>query len=159
MGVIIEHRKRTVSEGYSVLFWIAITVVGLGVFQCFLFPWIWTQDRLFVIASITIELVVVAFAIHYAKVNIRASDTFICRMDDNQITCVCPVPDCGESFSLPIKTIVRIDREETGECGYRWYLWDASGHRFWLTTNYDNPVERFLDAIRDRNPGIAECRK
>jgi len=98
----IHHRKETASEGRSVLLGIAFTIIGLGVFQWFLFPWIWESSKFFVIASFAVEAIVMTIALYYAVANIRAGGTFECRLDDDEIACRCPV---------------RIGREITSACG------------------------------------------
>jgi hypothetical protein len=151
MREVIEHRKTTASEERSLIFSIVITLVGMGVFLWFLSP-----PTLFLVAFITIVGVVASIAIYNAVVNLQCKRTFVCRIDDEQISCVSPVSNCGESFSIPIRTIARIERMDGGESPYRWYIWNQAGERFWLTSNYDNPVDSFVDAIRERCPDVTE---
>ena len=47
------------------------------------------------------------------------------------------------------------EKEDWGDGSYRWYVWDSAGKRYWLTSNYDNPVDKFVEALRERKPDIA----
>lgn len=149
------HRKSTASEGRAAIFSVVITIIGLGVFQWFTFGWIWAESRLFVVVFIAIEVVVCSIVVCYAIINLRSGQVFECRMDSERLTCVSPVPGCGQSFSVPITEIIRIERELWAE-SCRWYIWTADGQRFWLTGNYGNPVEEFVGAIRDRVSDVTE---
>jgi hypothetical protein len=154
-NMCLEHRKSTTAEGRRAAFALVITIVGLGIFQWYMFPWIWQQDRFFVITFLVIEAMIAAGLTHYAAVNLHHRKDFECRIDDERLECVSPVEGCGENFSLSIAEIVRIEKEKwVDSC--RWYIWSADGHRYWLTSNYDNPVEGFIEAIRQRVPDITE---
>lgn len=142
MTAVIEHRKATASEGRSTLLSIASCLVGMGVFLWFLSP-----PGLFVVAFIAIVGTVASMLIYYAVVNIQTNSTFVCRIDNQRIRCVSPVCQCGDSFSIPLRTIARLEKVDEGESSYKWYIWDEAGQRFWLTSNYDNPVDTFIEAF------------
>lgn len=154
-AVNLRHVKSTVAEGRAVLLHLLLTVLGLGLFQWWLFPWIWRESRWFVLAFVAIEILVVAIGLGYAAINARRDRQFECYLDDERIVCDSPVPHCGDSFALSLEEIDKLEREAWGD-GHRWYLWSKSGARHWLTANYDNPVDDFLNEIRRRRPGIPE---
>ena len=114
------------------------------------------EDKFFLIAFISIVLVVAAIAAYYAIVNLKSGGTFFGRLDNHAIGCNCPVPACGESFRLPIKDITILEKEDWGDGSYRWYIYDRTGRRFWLTSNYDNPADVFIAEIRKRIPEVTE---
>ena len=137
------------------LAWIIVTVLGLGMFQAFFFPRMWQDSPVSVIVFATIEVIVCSVAVAYAAMNIAKSQEFVCRITDGRIECLCPVPGCGESFVVRIDAIAKIERERW-EDSVRWYLWDNDGQRHWLTSNYDNPVEDFIEVIKRRNSRVVE---
>jgi hypothetical protein len=136
-GQCLEHRKSTKSEGWMVLICIVVTIVLTGVGQWFTFSSIWSRNKSFVVAFFTIEVFLAVAALCYATVNLLVDADFECRIDDNSISCLSPAGGCGESFSVPISEIVKIEKELWGDGDCRWYLWSVGGRRFWLTSNYD----------------------
>ena len=151
----LEHRRSTAAEGRQVLAWIAVTILGLGLFQAFFFPWIWRDSPVFKIVFVAIEVIVCSIAVAYAAMNIAKKQEFVCRITDGRIECLCPVPGCGESFVVRIDAIVKIEKERW-EDSVRWYLWDNEGQRHWLTSNYDNPAEEFIRIIKLQNSRVVE---
>ncbi len=154
--MILEHRKSTATEGMGLLGTMTATVIGFGVFQYFLFPEIWADSPWFVVAFVGIEVVVCTIAIIYVVLNIRARQTFVCELDEDEIRCFTPVKWCGESFTAKISEIQEVEKEEWGDDGWRWYIWDKSGRRLWLTSNYDNPADQFIELIRELNCRVVE---
>jgi hypothetical protein len=138
-----------------VLVGIIVTVLGLGLFQAFFFPWMWQDSPVSVIVFATIEVIVCSVAVAYAAMNIAKRQEFVCRITDGRIECLCPVSGCGESFVVRIDAIVKIEKERW-EDSVRWYLWDNEGQRHWLTSNYDNPVEDFIEVIKRLNSRVVE---
>ncbi len=147
-GKCLEHRKSTAAEARSALAGVTFTILGVNVFVWVFFPSIWPNDKLFVIAFVTIEIVVMAVA------NIRANSVFECRLDEQNFVCISPTKGCGETFSVRVCEIVRFEKKSSGENGYTWHIITVSGQRLWLTSNYDNPVEDFVELILARNPQI-----
>lgn len=89
----------------------------------------------------------------YAGANIWARGDFVCRLDSERFTCVSPADGCGDSFDLAIGDITKIEREDwSDDC--RWYVWDTEGHRYWVSSNYGNPVYKFIEMLERVRPGI-----
>lgn len=151
---VLEYTKTAAAEARDVLAWLLITLVGLGFFQWFLFPSSWLESQSHIVIFVVIEVVVAVFVAWYAFENLKSGDTFSCRIDDKDLTCHCPVSGCGESFRLPIDEIARLEKHDWGDGSCRWYIWDRSGRRYWLTSNYDNPVEQFIGEVRRRVPKV-----
>ena len=83
------------------LFQVALTLGGMGVFQWFLFPTLWTEHPIFVVSFFSIVTCVASIAVYCAVVTFQAHSTFVCRLDDEQFSRVSPVNWSGESFCLP----------------------------------------------------------
>ena len=157
MRATIEHRKTTAAEGRNALIVIGITVVFMVVGMSFFVSRLGCDsDKFFVAVFFTVMGVIASIGVCYAIVNIRANSTFVCEIDDEQIRCVSHVKLCGESFSILIRDIAKIERANEGEGSHCWYVWNKAGQRFWLTSNYNNPVNNFIDAIRERCPDVTE---
>jgi len=137
------------------LFWIALTCIGLAIFQSYFFPSLWRQDRLFLVVFCLILAVVGTLGLVYGVKNLVAADTFVCRLSRDILECDCPVSGCGETFAVPISEIETIEKETWSE-SHRWYIHDKSGHRYWLTSNYDNPADRFVEGVKELNPSVAD---
>lgn len=151
----LKHSKNTMAEGIKVLLTLGMTVIGMGCFQILFFPHIWAVDPWFVVAFFGIEAIVCVGLLYYAFINIRKHELFLCFVDDELIECVCPVDGCGDSFRLQLDEIVQIERHDGGE-SYRWYLHDSHGHRHWLTSNYNNPDDKFVQRILAFKPDIPQ---
>lgn len=156
MSAVLEHRKAAAAEGRKVLLTNAFTALGMAVFQWILFPAMWDEEWFFVVAFLAVEGVIVSLLIYYAVLHLRSDGTFVCRIDDDLITCATPIIGCGETFSISLGSITRIERVNDGETSYRWFIYDHTGDRFWLTSNYDNPDDKFIQAIRERCPGVID---
>jgi hypothetical protein len=79
-----------------------------------------------------------------------SNSEFLCRIDDEAIECVSPDSVDGETFKLRLSDIVKIER--LGPSGKeRWYLWDGTGRRYWLSDHYGNPADTFVELIRAAN--------
>ena len=151
----LEHRRRTRREGVEVLVGGGATLavlagVAVALAVCELEAWLAAA------AALAILTFVAAAIVAYAALNIAARSEFVCRLDDKTFECISPVWGCGESFKLPVADIIRIEKERSSDDDHRLYLCDKSGGRYWLTSNYDNPVDTFLERLRELNPKIQE---
>jgi len=154
------HRCSTKDEGHSVLQVVFIVAVGVAILLL-LYGYIVRESAvgLFYFSLLfggVVGIIAVPLAL-YARQNIAANAEFICRVTDAEFQCVCPVAGCGDSFAIKVAEITSLEREESAE-SYRWYVHDRSGARHWITTNYDNPVEDFVEALMALNPNIVEVR-
>ena len=131
------------------------TAVGFIALQIFLFPSRWNDDHLFLVVYYAILSIVVAGVASIAIANIVKAEEFVCEMDDDIIECISPLDWCGESFRIPIADIAKVVKV-TGEDSYRWFIWDKAGCRYWLTSNYGNPADKFIRAIQELNEGVIE---
>lgn len=149
----ITHERNTSREGILALLGVAITTAGFVAFHTFLFPLPWRDCRTFAVIYIAIGAVVAVAVGIYGIFNIMCNGKFICRLDNETIECVSPVKGCGDSFKVKINDIVKIEKEEWAE-SYRWYIWDSADHRYWPTSNYGNPADDLIEAIRETNDSI-----
>ena len=144
--VVFLHEKSTASEGWQTFFGAAATVLGMGVFQYFFFPHIWAEDKTFVFIFIAIECVVFGLVFCYAFVNIRSDTVFRCVLTTTKIACTGAASGSGDNFVVNICNIDRVEIEDQHDSP-RYYLWDNTGRKYWLTTNYGNPANKFTDHI------------
>lgn len=152
----LKHSKSTLAEGVSFLVGLGLFVIGLGCFQIFFFPAMWAEDPWLVLAFLAIEAMLGGLGIYYSLMKIRRNETFLCLLEDGVLQCICPVPRLGDSFKIGVADIRRIDKEAEPGDSWRWYLVDAEGGRYWLTSHYHNPAEKFVSAIRQLNPEIIQ---
>jgi hypothetical protein len=133
------------------------TSITLAVFLPVVFPDLWDYDRTFVFAWYGLFAVITPIGIVYGVRNIRSPGTFQCRLSKERLECNVPVPGCGDSFSIAVQEISKIEKvAPLGDGGPRWYVWDHSGRRYALTVNYGNPVERIVALIQELNPAVEE---
>jgi len=151
--VPLEHRKSTAKEGWRVLAGTVFTVAAFVAFGAFIFPDVRPEGWAILLASVIAGTFILAVML-YAVANIRAGSEFSCRLDEERFTCVSPVDACGDSFDLPLDQIAKIEREDWSEGDCRWYVWDAEGKRYWLTSNYNNPDGQFIANLQLLRPDI-----
>ena len=152
---VLEHRRGTRQAGILALLGVGATAVGFIAFQVFFFPSLWNDDHLFFILFYAILSVVVTGVASIAIADIVKAGEFVCEMDDDIIECISPLEGCGDSFRIPIADIAKVEKV-TGQDSHRWYIWDNAGRRYWLTSNYGNPADKFIRAIQELNEGVAE---
>jgi len=152
--VNFEHRRTTRRQGiYERLSLAAFFVVVVLVYRLFFNnPWAW--ERGFQQFIIVVGLLGVAIAGH-AVWQIASNREFVCRIDGEIIECIAPDRFSGNNFRLRIADIVKIEKSTRLE-SYWWYLRDKDGNRYWLTSNFGNPIHKFLNAIEEINPAIVE---
>lgn len=150
----LKHSRSTLAKGISQLVALGLFAIGLGCFQIFFFPALWAAERWFVVVLLAIEALLGAVALYYPLANIRRNETFVCLLEDGIFQCVCPLPRFGQSFKIRVAEICRIEKEVESEESCRWYLVDAEGRRYWLTSHYHNPAEKFVEAIKEINPHV-----
>lgn len=151
---MLEHRKRTRQEGAETILAAGATLGILGGVMSVLLAYRQVEWP-FGIVWFVILAMVGLIALVYAWLNIVNGKEFACRLDEKDLECISPVPGCGESFKIALADIVAIERESWSD-SYRWYIGDAAGNRYWLTANYDNPVDEFLVRIRELNPAVKD---
>jgi hypothetical protein len=156
---LLEHRKRAAAQGVQTLLGVMGTCLGLGFWLPLIFPSLWQDDRLFVIAWYMMLSAVGVAGIWFGVVNLRSSGTFVCRVSRDVLECNVPAAGCGESFSMAISEIAAVEQEILrGEGGppCNWYIIDKAGRRRKLTRNYNNPADRIVSLLRELNPRIVE---
>ncbi len=155
-----EHVRKTSAQGYRELAWVILLLPAFVVLDWFVFPRLWASADYFALDMLTIiETTLFVVLAYLSLLNLTASGTFSCRIDEERLTCTCPVPGTGDTFSVLLKDITTIElaEESIGDHRHRyWYVWDRSGRRYWLTTNYGNPVDLFIDVVRDIVPNVRE---
>lgn len=153
MPIKFEHRRSTRRQGvYELLSLAAVVIVLAVVYRLFLHPRVWGFSFYGFIA--VMGTLALALAVHAVWEIVRNGE-FTCRIDDEIIECVSPNQASGNSFRLQIADIAKI--EKTTQCDSAWwYLWDKDGNRYWLTSNFGNPVHKFLNAIEEINPAVVE---
>ena len=157
----LEHRKSAKVEGRSIILTGCLTLTGMTAFVLALVSWT-SADRMFIILFVFIGVVIFGTLCWSAALHLKSEEDFVCRIDDDEVVCISPSLNGPEflkkveSFSIRLKDIARLEDEHDTECSgrSRWYIWTTSGQRFLLTSNYDNPVKKFVEAIRKRIPDI-----
>jgi hypothetical protein len=155
---ILEHTRSTAAEGRSVILGTIATCIGMAIVLPVMFPDIWDDDRFFFVAWYGLLTVAAIVSVTLGVRNIRTNGTFHCRLSKNRLECHCPVSECGESFSVAVSTIFRIEECASSESTHSWYIWEDSGRRHRLPTNYGNPAEQFIEHIRNLNPTAENIR-
>jgi len=152
--MLIEHRKKTRSEGAQHLAAVGTTIGVLGTLMMALLV-LGHASWPFGAAGFLILTLIGVIGGIYATLNILANREFICRLNDKTLECISPVWGCGETFKLSLTEIIKIEKECWSD-SHRWYLVDKAGERYWLTTNYDNPADEFLARIRELCPSVED---
>lgn len=83
---------------------------------------------------------------------VRQPVDFECELTDSKIRCVCPVARMGSTFEIPLDDLIAI--EVTGDDTPRIDLLTRNGGRYWLTSNFGNPVRRFVTHLRAFRPHL-----
>jgi hypothetical protein len=78
---------------------------------------------------------------------------FVCRISKEILECFGGAPGSGKTFSLAVSDIEALENK-SGENRTDWYIFDKSGSKYWLTTNYNNPAKRFIEVLMELNPNI-----
>lgn len=155
---LLEHTRSTAAEGRSVMFGTIATCIGMAILLPVLFPHMWDEDRIFFVVWYGLLAVVAMVGVAFGVRNIRSGGTFYCRLSTDRLECHCPVSGCGESFSIIVREISKIEEVTSSGSSSSWYVWDHSGCRYNLTINYGNPAEQFVGLIRELNPAAEEIR-
>ena len=155
--VWLEYTRAARTHAIRTFIHLVLTVLGFAVFQYFLFPMIWRDSHVFVILFFALEGLIFGIAFIFVWLNFKSSGEFVCRVDDGTISQICPVRGCGETFTICIADIVKIERKSSGE-SENWYIWDKQGRRYELTPNYGNPIKKFIGLIKDMNSEVVEDR-
>lgn len=153
----LEYRRNTTRDGVRLLLGIVATVAVLGVVPLLYFRSVGEERPWVVVVYVAFVAIWTAVALPYAILNIRRGQEFLCRIDESSVECVCPAWGCGQTFSIRIADIAKVERQGWYD-SHRWYLWDKAGRRYWLTGNYGNPADQIIELIRETNAGVAEIR-
>lgn len=149
---LLEHRRSMVAYGREIVIGLVIGVaslVGFGVL--FLPPFELSPWEIAWIALCGATLGTIALML--AGAHLRAAGEFHCRLDEQRFHCFSPVEASGDSFDLAIDEIAKIEREDwADDC--RWYVWDSNGNRHWVSSNYDNPAQKFIEMLERLRPRI-----
>jgi hypothetical protein len=163
--VILEHRKSAKAEGRSLLREVVVTNIVMAVFGCLILPlfcwWLGLSDAslsVFVIGSLLIQAAITVLLVSLAIPHLKSNDLFVCRLDEKEFVCTVPPVNVlgslssGESFSIRLADITKLEESRDGDAinHTTWIIHTKSGQRFWLTSNYENPVEQFVEAIEER---------
>ena len=149
--MILKHSKSTLAHGVRMLLTGGLFAIGIACFFIYGFSWAWKQSPVAVVLGagfLILWLIGIGFV---AFVNIRKNETFVCLIDDEFIECVCPAGAFGDSFRLRLNEVARIEKE-----GDRWYVCDGQGGRYWLTSHYGNPADKFVGELKRLKPDIEE---
>lgn len=152
---VLEHSRSVAAEGRKMLMIMAATSTALADLPPLAFSQMWTDERAFSVAWIVILAVVTLLGAIIGIRNARSAGTFFCRLSCDRLECHCPVAGCGETFTLATSEIEKVERDDWGE-SYRLYVRDRAGRRYWLTDNYGNPADRFVELILANHPEVQE---
>jgi hypothetical protein len=149
---VIEHRRSTRREGLKHLLQLGAFVITFGiVYRWFFAGWLgnWPPTALLNVFGV-LTLLLAANSVW----EIIRNQEFSCRIDEEYLECNSPKYS-GDSFKLKISDIAKICKE-TGSESPSWYIYNTAGHRYWLTSNYGNPVRRFVKAIHEADKSVIE---
>ncbi|MHC4878491.1 MAG: hypothetical protein ACYTGL_18750 [Planctomycetota bacterium] len=155
MAIILEHREPSSAEARRNLYSVAAGVLTGSVLLCVLGPNVWADSPVLTGVSAGAFIAGCSLGLYDAVGNQLASEDFVCRLDHNPLQCSCPIGGPKLNFTVAIRDIVQIERQEW-ESGHDWKLIDQSGYHFCLTSGYRNPADRFVELIRELNPNIAD---
>lgn len=141
----MEYHRNATDEGWKTLA-VTAAVSVLLLFGTLIFD-MGTIGRS--IWSILV-LAISSIGVGYTVVNIRSGGVFRCHLTAHEFIQEIPVQSCGENFRIRLDTITKIERHDTGGEGpsEEWYLHTDSG-RYRITSNYENPVRKFVEALRN----------
>ena len=152
---MIEHQRRTRTEGCrGLLAILAIAAVAI-VFQFCVFAEVWHEQWFSLILFYSIFVFSVSFAGQGVLKNFLANDEFRCCLTEEELDCYCPIRRYGETFKVQLSEIAKLEKETDAE-GHRWYVWDTYGKRYWLTPLYGNPCERIIRRIKEFRPDVPQ---
>ncbi len=88
---------------------------------------------------------------------VRQPQDFECELTESTIRCVCPASHLGSSFDISLDDLVAI--EVSSDDSPRIELLTCQGSRYWLTSNFGNPVQRFVTQLKSLRPNLAHITK
>ena len=153
--VLISHSRGTKREGAVSLFCGVAAAVGLVVFLHLFFGWVRKEDPFLYFAFLGIVLIVGGLLVFaYAIPNLLMNREFRFVLFEDRIECKSPAKAFGESYSISIDEIVRLE-EETGNDGPNsWRFVTRDNRCLKITPNYRNPVRKIVAALRQLRPEL-----
>lgn len=156
--ILFEYKKNTKKEGIQALIetlaGIIIVVSGLYLIE-YLFPG--SKEGMVVLKRIALwflPAVFVLLLLGYIIPNIRMNRDFSIRITNGHIECIVPKKIYGQSFNIEISNIDTILEDSKPETSSDWYIITKQKEKFELTTNYNNPISKIVDVLREQNPRI-----
>lgn len=135
------------------------TIAGLTVFLLSIGPFLYWLASMAEFRGATLWVSIVLFVGNFSLgsyelwTTVRQPRDFECELTDSAIRCVCPAAHLGSTFDIPLDDLVAI--EVSSDDSPRTELLTRSGNRYWLTSNFGNPVGRFVTQLRTLQPQLS----
>ncbi|MDX1930758.1 MAG: hypothetical protein SFV81_29815 [Pirellulaceae bacterium] len=133
-------------------------IVGTTVFLLSISALLYWLASLSEFQGVTLWVVIALFVGNFALGSyelwstIRQPRDFECELTESTIRCVCPVARMGSTFDISLDDLIAI--EVTSDDTPRVDLLTRHGSRYWLTSNFGNPVRRFVTQLRSLRPQL-----
>lgn len=134
------------------------TIVGIIVFLLAIGPFLYWLASMDEFQGATLWVSIALFVGNFSLGSyelwtmVRQPRDFECELTDSAIRCVCPVAHLGSTFDIPLDDLVAI--EVSSDDSPRTELLTRNGNRYWLTSNFGNPVRRFVTQLRTLRPQL-----
>lgn len=135
------------------------TIIGTTVFLLSIGPLMYWLASMSEFQGLTLWISIVLFVVNFGLgsyelwFTVRQPQDFECELTDSEIRCICPVTRMGSTFHISLDELVAI--EVSSDDSPRTELLTRSGNRYWLTSNFGNPVGRFVTQLRTLRPQLS----
>ena len=151
--ILVSHSRGTMHEGVVKLF-LGLVVTGGMLAFAFSFSDFWRDAPVGFWFFNTVIILFGAAVVFVSALNILMDREFHFLVSEDRVECKSPAKIFGESYSIPIDNIITIQSKVVGDCGTESFLVTRDQRRFHITTNYGNPVEKIVAALRELRPDL-----
>lgn len=129
-----------------------LTVLAAAAMFYFFLPLAWSaMARTILWIACGVNILFFTFRI---VVLLRKRTDFLCTLNDEYLECRAPELSSTHTFRLALDEVAEICRDSSGDhVSYR--LKTRDGQSIWLTTNYGNPVRKFVSRMLKSRPEIS----
>lgn len=147
--ILFEYKKSTKKEGIQTLIknlaLLIFFAAGLYFFSHFGAP-----KAIIIIAIVIISIIFIILLV-YSIWNIRLDREFSITITKEHIECRIPEEAFGRSFNIKISDIDTILQESPPDESVDWYIITKQNERIKLTPNYNNPISKIVEILREQN--------
>lgn len=126
-------------------------LAGIHVFSWIAPDFFFEESRWFYYVFCAVAIAGGAILIVYGVHNIRMDKEFRLTVSEDGIECVSPAKAFGESYSVPLDDIVRLEKEVSEST---WCIVTRDNRRIIITPNYGNPVLDIAYTLQELRPEI-----